>query len=310
MPEYSLMFISLIDPLHNGAAEGMGWIDRPIVRERTTAFPIIQPGSLKGVLRNAFDSKLLEKEKVIALFGPEPQHGESHEGAISFGEGQLLAFPIRSLKGNFVWATSPHVLYRFQTKTSIGGFAMLGLEPLLKKVQPLPKPLICDGSEGIVSIGSPPRLVLEEFVYKYQQSRELKQFAAEIAAKIFDTSHYLCKEFEKKLIVLPDDAFKYFVSNATEIMPNIRIGANGTTEEGSLRYTEYVPRETLFYSLVIYEKGKVPSKKSRYNYDIRALGVDEAKKVKNIFDANLPTRIQVGGDETTGKGMIALKIVG
>lgn len=311
MPEYSMMFISLIDPLHNGAAEGMGWIDRPVIRETTTAFPIIQPGSLKGVLRDAFKSKISEQEqgKVIALFGPEPQHGESHEGAISFGEGQLLAFPIRSLKGNFVWATSPHVLYRFHTKISIAGMAVPTLVPLLGKVQPLAEALICDGSEGILPIGVDPRLVLEEFTYKYQKSLELKQFAGEIATKIFGASHYLCKEFEKKLIVLPDDAFKYFILNATEIMPNITIGPNGTAVDGSLRYTEYVPRESVFYSLIISEKANIPSRRSKYKYDIVRLGVDEANKVKKIFDDNVPAYIQVGGDETTGKGMVTLKAV-
>ena len=45
------------------------------------------------------------------LFGPETDASE-FAGAISFGDAQLVAFPVRCVKGAFVYATSPIALAR------------------------------------------------------------------------------------------------------------------------------------------------------------------------------------------------------
>ena len=39
---HSILFFNAITPVHNGAGEGLGVIDRPIMRERTTNYLIIQ----------------------------------------------------------------------------------------------------------------------------------------------------------------------------------------------------------------------------------------------------------------------------
>lgn len=294
MAKHSFIFISLIDPLHNGSGQGLGLIDRPIIRERTTNFPIIQPSSIKGVLRDAYGEKWkddADKPKVNALFGPEPGNGDEHSGAISFGEGQLLAFPVRSLKGGFVWATSPLLLHRFKEKANIAGVSS-NLDPLLEKAMKADKPMICEGSENDLLIQS--RLMLEEYSYDVEPSSELMSFANDIAGKIF-TDTYLIEQFKKKLVVLPEDSFSYFVKNATEVMPNIRIEKEGVTAKGSLRYTEYLPRESVLYSLIIHEKA-------------RGGMVISDEEVKKAFDDNKPVRIQIGGDETTGKGLVALNL--
>lgn len=318
MAKHSIMFISLLEPLHNGAGEGLGAIDRPIIRETPTSFPIIQPSSIKGVLRHRFtelrkDSP--DKYKVLALFGPEAgEAAERYSGAISFGEGQLLAFPVRSLKGLFVWATSPRILFRFQQRIEIADIKGLGLDVLLKKVQEwgnFPEVRICSGAETSILVGKPPQLVLEEFTYPVLPSPELAQFAEQLSDKIYDKGSYWANELSKKLVILPEDSFRYFVTSATDVMPNIRIGKEGTTIIGSLRYTEYLPRESVLYSLITYEKAKTPEKwesseelmKDQFNL------LNNDKDVRKAFEDSKPATLQLGGDETTGKGLVQLKIL-
>ena len=71
-----LLFIYVDTPLHAGSGRGLGAIDLPIQRERTTQYPMIQASSLKGKLRATADpasnpQSLLDREKLFAIFGPE-----------------------------------------------------------------------------------------------------------------------------------------------------------------------------------------------------------------------------------------------
>ena len=142
------------------------------------------------------------------------------------------------------------------------------------------------------------KLLLEEFPIAYVDSKELEEFAEEIGGNVYESKiDFLKKEFEKKLVVLDDDTFRYFVTNATEIIPNIMIGDKGTTKKGSLRYTEYLPSETIMYSILTFERSR------RNNRRL------DAKGVKKLFADNLPRNIiQIGGDETTGKGIVKLAL--
>jgi CRISPR-associated protein Cmr4 len=118
---HRILLISALTGMHNGAGEGLGVIDRPIIRERITEHPIIQSSSLKGVLRDTFEAReIVKKEKIKWFFGPLDK-GSDFGGCISFTDATILAFPVRSLRGCFVWATSPLTLYRFQRITRIAG---------------------------------------------------------------------------------------------------------------------------------------------------------------------------------------------
>lgn len=48
---HGLLFLHAITPLHNGAGQGIGSADRPIIREVMTHFPFIQSSTLKGAMR-------------------------------------------------------------------------------------------------------------------------------------------------------------------------------------------------------------------------------------------------------------------
>lgn len=330
MAKYSLMFMNTITPLHNGAGEGYGIVDNPIIRERTTLFPFVQSTSVKGVLRDYYSAGADDDTKVQALFGPPSTQGESHGGAVSFSDSQLFAFPVRSLKGGFVWTTTPLILFRLMRLLEIAGLKTL---PLFQKLENLFKGidasfnksdriLLCPEGETQLLIGqlSDQRLILEEFPKVTGKSPPLQEFAKEVSAKIFNAgSTFLKKEFEKKLVLLPENSFAYFVANATEIMPNIKIGKNGTTETGSLRYTEFLPAESILYSLISFNRPNEPGedktllakmKNLKINKNGQELTFDSGdERTKALFEASKPSMIQIGGDETTGKGLVKLSFI-
>ncbi|MBT9167885.1 MAG: hypothetical protein DDT19_01229 [Syntrophomonadaceae bacterium] len=320
MAKYSLMFMSAITPLHNGAGEGQGMVDNPIIRERTTLFPFIQSTSIKGVLRDYYGKD--DDPNVQVIFGPPPQDGDSHGGAVNFGDAQLFAFPIRSLAGGFVWATTPLILYRLWRSIEIMGITdkFPKLKTLLDGIDASfnssDRVRICPCGKSSLLING--RLILEEFPKVTDDSVPMENFAKEISSKIFgSTASFLKTEFEKKLILLPQN-FTYFVSNATEITPNIRIGEKGTTARGSLRYTEFLPTESILYSMITFNKPKEPEKteildkmkKIKVMKNGAELTFDDGEEwVKALFESKRPNAIQIGGDETTGKGLVLLSFV-
>jgi CRISPR-associated protein Cmr4 len=103
--------------------------------------------------------------------------------------------------------------------------------------------------------------------------------------------------FPKRCVVLNDDDFTHFARNATEVMA--RVGLNyetKTVKEGALFYQEFLPAETLFYAVVIANRART-----------RSEGVDAAAVLRKLRD-HLPKVLQVGGDETTGKGYCATRL--
>lgn len=87
--------------------------DRPHEGHR---IPIVPGSSVKGVLRDARRPRTAgandAEEKWLATFGPDGKKVDAaeHAGALVVGDARLLALPVRSFKGTFVWATSPLLL--------------------------------------------------------------------------------------------------------------------------------------------------------------------------------------------------------
>ena len=296
----TILIIKAISPVHNGAGEGIGAIDRAIARERITNFPIIQGTSIKGVLRDSFSSLYKDNSEgellCRTLFGPDVGSGEEHAGAISFSESKLLAFPVRSLRGPFVWTASPLALYRLAEMLTFSDISLgKEIKDFVESTVPLAKTIIPEGSsEILLGSGSDRRLVLEEFSLEVEPNDILAQLNKELANLLFTQDEKFLKEyFLNRFVILPDDMFSYFITNATEVMPNIQIGGKGTTTKGSLRYSEYLPEETILFSLVTFGKG-------------RGTEMSE-EEVASEYLKSLPEITQLGADETTGKGIVKIK---
>src|SRR5690606_27982504 len=68
---------------------------------------------LKGAVRHHFARAWYDQPLINRLFGPERDASE-HAGAIAFTDAVLVAFPVRSLKNTFVYATCPTALARLK----------------------------------------------------------------------------------------------------------------------------------------------------------------------------------------------------
>ncbi len=93
----------------------------------------------------------------------------------------------------------------------------------------------------------------------------------------------------ERLLLISDEMFDYCVSSCTEIQTNIKIDSEkGTAKDGGLRYQEFLPSDSVLYSVVYF------SDKSK---DL------EAKAVKKYLRDTIKDFLQVGGDITLGKGI-------
>jgi CRISPR-associated protein Cmr4 len=101
------------------------------------------------------------------------------------------------------------------------------------------------------------------------------------------------------LAMISDDAFGHFVQHATEVTARIKLDYDTkTVADGALFYEEFLPAETLFYSLLIAQ----PARKKGTEMSAAAI-------LGWLADLGM-TAIQVGGGETIGKGLCAVRIAG
>jgi CRISPR-associated protein Cmr4 len=285
MPEAMLMFVHALTSLHPGSGAALGVVDLPVQRERHTNWPTIAGTSLKGVLRAEARSRSMDESAWIATFGPKTDNASDHAGAISFTDARLLAFPVRSLKGVFGWITCPAALDRMRRD--------LGLARFDSPPEP-PKP---GPNEAITTKKSPLRqgggLVLEEFAFDARDGADA--IAAWIVKNAIEDAGAR-QWFSERLVVVDDDAFGHFAQHATEVTARIALDyETKTVREGALFYEEFLPPETLLYSLVLAERSRSRSKTMT------------ASEVLDALARLGVSTVQIGAGETIGKGLCALR---
>ena len=291
MSEKALLFVHALTSLHPGSGTALGVVDLPVQRERHTDWPLIPGSSLKGILRDACRRKNGDNNELYAVFGPKTEEAGEHAGALSLTDARILAFPVRSLRGVFAWVTCAAVLERLNRDLSLTGTA--GLQGIAK---PEKERAACNGNDLLVD-GN--KLVLEEF--EFTRTQEGAGSVADWVAGHATEDKPTRDRIRTHLAVLHDDDFTHFVRHATEVVA--RVGLNyerKTVKEGALFYEEFLPAETLFYSVVIAE-------------DSRRKGLKEKSVEKNAKETlqyakdNVPGFLQIGGNETIGKGLCAVR---
>jgi len=301
-------FIHLITPLHAGTGQELGIVDLPIQRERHTGFPKIEASGLKGSIREVFEEsderiKVGDKEIFVSdkttmdlTFGPEAD--VSHAGALGFTDARILLFPVKSMKGVFAYITCPEVLKRFEKEMMIAGKEIKINEQKIDINEITENSYPENNSEVLIS----GKVILEEYTFDdVKPSKELKQFADWLVQK---TS---IEEIPNKIVVLSNDDFKDFVHLSTEVITRIKIdNATGTVQTGALFTEEFLPAETVLYSLALASPifKEKPEEKGIFNQP----GKDEAELVLAFFEAGRPEIIQIGGDATIGKGIVRIKV--
>lgn len=279
----SILSFYAVSPIHAGSGASVATVDLPIQREKHTNYPIIQASGVKGAMRDHFrkfyeDSKSF-KEVINYIFGYDKQDEpddwdkdkENIPGAISVSDAKILAFPMRSNVAPFVWVTCPTVLERFNRDLKY-----IGIDSCLKfdSVQK---------DEAVALIGdnfSPgDKIILEDALVEIKAAKEELNV------------NFIKNNFQEitRLLLISDEMFDYCVSYCTEIQTNIKIDSkSGTTQDGSLRYQEFLPADTVLYSIVYFSSS------------VNSL---QAEQIKDYIQKNINSFLQVGGDVTLGKGI-------
>ncbi len=303
----SVLYLHALTPMHPGSGTALGVVDLPVQRERHTHWPLIPGSSLKGVLRDAWRERAFKEEDledrkaanesiwVKRLFGPPAigsDEGKAHMGAISVTDARILAFPVRSLRGVFAWVTCPAVLGRLKRDLSLAGY------------KEIPECFDQVESEQAYVVENSPLLVdkthvlLEEFEFTAKIHSGLQKLFDWLPEQIFQsTDESTQQQARRNMVILSDDDFTHFVRHATEVVARVGLDYNTkTAKPGALFYEEFLPAETLFYSLILADSSRDGE---------NALS---AQDVMQEFAEHLPRYLQVGGDATIGKGLCALNL--
>jgi len=294
------MYIYAETPLHPGSGTAIsGAVDLPIQRERHTEFPIIQGSSLKGVLRNFAcwikiddkcencDKKQETKDKceiLKTIFG-----SQDNIGGISITDARILAYPVRTLKGVFGWITCPIVLDRYKRDLTL---ANLSVNWSIPKPTSDEEVKICKNSNLTEDY-----VYIEDLQLKCSEDENVNKIAEYISRALPNSGYKEIKEkLKKDLVIVSDNVFRDLVSLTTEIITRIRIDPfTGTVDKrtGGLWTEEYLPTDTLMYALIL-----IPSKLDKM----------KPENVENKMMSYDEKILQIGGDETIGKGFARVRL--
>jgi CRISPR-associated protein Cmr4 len=291
------VFLYAVSPVHMGAGQAVDVIDNPIQRERHTGHPCFAGSGIKGAVRHSWQALGGDKNHIDKLLGPDSSSpsNDLHAGAISFGDGQLVALPVRSLKEGYVYATCPQALARAQRLLTLTGSHITW--PSLNVVDN--QALIADRK-----LLSGDKLHLEAFEYSTKESEDLARIADDLSQKSMPASaeyQFFRKKLKTDLIVLSDTDFSYFALNAMLVEPHVCIDEQtGTAKPGHLFYTENLPPESLLITPLLASQTRSGKKDDELSAE------EVIDQIKLLINERL---LQIGGDATTGRGMVVAKVV-
>lgn len=291
--EIRVLFVHALSPLHPGTGQAVGGVDLPVCRERATGIPYLPGSSLKGVLRDKARGRL-DREKLLALFGPEQESASDHAGAAAFADARLLLLPVRSLAAVFACVTSPYLLERFVRDAELAGLKVpalpaapgtlewCGVAPGSRlRVTLVP----VDGEDRGKERTAEHRVYLEDLDLTPSESTELKGWESWLAAATG-------APVEGRLCLVHDDVMSFLMEVATEVRARIRLDdTTKTVAEGALWYEEGLPVETVLYSLV-------------------SVGPSWRKGTEVASADLVPLMgvVQLGGKATVGRGICRLRL--
>ena len=290
MPDANMLFIHALTGVHPGGGTALGVVDLPIQRERHTQWPMIAGASLKGVLRDACREAIGVQAEFHAVFGPETARASDFAGALALTDARLLAFPVRSLRGVFAWVTCRAVIERLarDSKLLAGHKDELPDAPAVR-----PGDAACPEKSDLMVQGK--RLLLEEF--EFRRSGDDRGIADWLACRAV-TDEATAARLRRNLVVLHEDDFKHFARYATEVIARVGLDyETKTARNKALFYEEFLPSETLLYAVAMATESR--------NKDVRI----NASGILKILRDNAPPILQIGADQTIGKGWCAVRVV-
>jgi CRISPR-associated protein Cmr4 len=305
-----LLYLYAESPVHAGAADSLGMLDLPVQREATTGYPVIWGQSLKGALRQAageagaargWGPATLTEVFGSAPVGPDERGRESSAGALAVGDAQLVAMPVPTLQRTFAWATSELALGRLARKYAAllrGGAAVA-----TATVSPPPEriPAVADGqgmaASGEWAKGGSHAEVLGPCLVEFgeQPNQDLVAWANRLASDAVGDEPLFAPfagKLRQDLLLVGSDVMPALLRECTELTARVQLGDHKTVQNGPF-YSEYLPAETILAAALSLRET------DRAGAHLAAL--------TTLLQGSL---LQVGGDETLGKGLVWTRFVG
>lgn len=294
-------------PMHVGSGNDLGIVDLPIQREKETGFPKIEASGLKGSIRESFEEIFGQNDENLNFaFGPI-NNNDSYASALGFTDARILLFPVKSMKGVYAYITCEKVLHRFLLDLNYVEIDDKFTIPQ-KNTVPTGSNLIIEGKDGSENVS------LEEYTFKINENDKCKKLGEWLSKNIVpegELFNYMREKVKRDIIVIDDSDFSDFVNLSTEVITRTKIDSNtGTVEDGALFTEEFLPAETIMYSLALASPIFTDENKKPNIFKVeesKDKGKKEAQKVMDYFIKNLKEVIQIGGDATLGKGITRIK---
>ena len=308
--------------LHCGTESTVGYVDLPIQRERHTEYPVIQGSTIKGVLkdecRHRSQELALSVEKTFGRPGAENKDDPSGSaqtekdggipGSVSFGDGILVAFPVRSSEAPFHWVTCPFVLERV--------LRLFG-QPWDCKEPPA-------GVAWASSTVATSEVLLEELLLTISPNDAVGDSACGALSYLMkllpNGDHgfaYTREMFAKRLLVVSDEDFRFLVTSCTAIVTRIKLNVLGTTRDIDRKDTKEIA--TIKQELGLSEEENLDPIDLQGNLFVEELVPPETLFVCPLRAATASAAatalttafkqmaiIRIGGDETIGRGVTHL----
>jgi CRISPR-associated protein Cmr4 len=290
---YRLIGLFAETSLHPGTGSTTDVVDLPIQREKHTQFPIIQSSGLKGAMREKTEQGP-EKNFAEVIFGPSDS---DHAGSIAITDARLLAFPVRSLTGVYVWVTCPSVISRLNRDLAL----------IRKPEDLLPEPAPAVGDALIAEESNlSGNLVLEEVLFKADpKDAKIVSNCIKIISSFVPSDNAAYTSIKAKmgthLVVIHDNDFSPLVTTATQVTARNVLNKDTKTSK-NLWYEESLPPDTLFYTVVMAAKPRNSNS-----------GLTDGKDVLGKLAGALMDNggyLQIGGNETVGMGWCAVSVYG
>ncbi|RJQ24343.1 type III-B CRISPR module RAMP protein Cmr4 [Candidatus Parcubacteria bacterium] len=295
-----------ITPVHPGAGAGLGVIDLPIQREKHTGYPKIEASGIKGVLKDCYrpstpyDKNASGWHKLETVLGPKD--GDRHDSAAGFMDARILFFPVKSVNGVFAWVTCQNVLDKFQSMLELAGLPLADADGPISLAAIGPNKIAADDAAIAVEVSARKDVVLDDQVLMdARKENDFSRFISWFADRFLspDRLRHQRKGLRRQAVTVDDDLFSELVQQYTEIIArNSLSDETGTVEQGPW-YEEYLPQETILYSLAL--AGKPTSENPPAD-------MTDAAAVMKFLSDSWPPLIQLGGNATIGKGFLRLSL--
>lgn len=274
--------ITTMSNLHVGSGEyNMGVIDNLVQRDVLNNYPNINSSSLKGALREYFESgvpaEVLTSDRksfVKEVFGSSPKDKKENmqQGKFRFFEANLLSYPVRSDKTPYMRAITSSVIKELLQK--IEAFNIKIDETVSEALQAL--------SKVDVPVGSP-------YVFKTELNKAIVEdfYLKARYSDIIGENHLstLNQLFGQRLILMNSEDFTNLCDN--NHLPVISRNYLENGESKNLWYEEVVPRFSQFYFTVMLDENK-------------------EEEFEKALEAGL---VQFGGNSTIGYGYSKVQLL-